>query len=113
MISLSSPTYDVNGNIALDVVPTNLFDATRRGSVTATLDGSVSFYDTGYSFADQTIKCAIRRPEKSLLQRLQYLIAHYGQIVICCEAGAFLCVPSMANSNGEAQLSFRLIRRLN
>lgn len=113
MIALSSPTYDINGNINIAVMPTNLFDATRRGSVTATLDGSVSVYDTGYSISDQTIKCTVKRADKSLLQRLQYLIAHYGQIVICCDAGAFLCVPSLSNSSGDAQLSFRLIRRLN
>jgi len=113
MISIASPTYDPDGCISIDCHPSNLFDATRRGSVTATLDGGVSVYDTGYSIADQTIKCNVPHPDKSLLQRLQYLIAYYGQVVLCCEAGAFLCVPSLATTKTEALLSFRLIQRLN
>lgn len=113
MIAMSSPTYDLNGHIALYVHPSNLFDANRRGNVTATLDGSVSVYDTGYSIADQTIKCSVNRPDKSLLQRIQYLIASYSQIVLCCEAGAFMCVASLATAKTEALLSFRLVRRLN
>jgi hypothetical protein len=113
MISLSTQTYDINGYVMLDVIPTNLFDARRRGSVTATLDGGVSVYDSGYSVADQTIKCQVNAPSKSLLEQLQYIVSHYGQIVVCCEAGAFLCIPSLENTKNNAMLSFRLIRRLN
>lgn len=113
MISIASPTYDTNGHIAIDAHPYNLFDAARRGSVTATLDGSVSVYDTGYSVADQTIKCSVNRPDKTTLQRIQYIVAHYGQVVLSCEAGCFLCVPSVATTKTEALLSFRLISRIN
>ena len=113
MISISSPTYDPDGCIFIDCHPTNLFDATRRGSVTATLDGGVSVYDTGYSIADQTIKCSVPHPDKAMLLQLQYLITYYGQVVLCCEAGAFLCVPSLATTKTEALLSFRLTQRLN
>jgi len=88
------------------------YEAQRRGSVTATLDGSVSVYDGGYSFADQTLKCSINRPSKVLLEALRYLVAYYGQVITCCEIGAFMAVPSFALVNDKLTIQLRLVSRL-
>ncbi len=112
MISLSATSYDPSGTIVMSSRVINAYEAQRRGSVTATLDGSVSVYDGGYSFADQTLKCSINRPSKVLLEALSYLVAYYGQVITCCEIGAFMAVPSFALVNDKLTIQLRLVSRL-
>jgi hypothetical protein len=112
MISISSPTYDPNGALVLATRPINPYEASRRGNVTATLDGGVSVYDTGYSIADQTVRAQVKSPKKTALVALTYIVAHYAQIVFCCETGAFSAVPSFSMNGDTLSLQFRLVRRL-
>lgn len=112
MIALSSPTYDPNGHVVIDARPSNPYEAARRGSVTATLDGGVSVYDTGYSAADQTLRVTVRRPARALLEKLRYLVAYYGQLILCCETGCYRAVVAFAVDKEILTLQLRLIRRL-
>lgn len=112
MISLSATSYDPSGAIILDAFIANPYDAERRGSVTATLDGGVSVYDTGYSVADQTIKSSIKYPTRANLETIKYLIAYYSQVIVCCEIGAYLGIPSMTMNKDTLNLSIRLVSRL-
>lgn len=112
MISLSATSYDPNGALIVPGRINNPYEARRRGSVTATLDGGVAVYDSGYSIADQTLKCTLSRPSKALLESLRYLVAYYGQVVTCCEIGAFLAVPSFTLAGNRLTLQLRLISRL-
>lgn len=112
MIGLAATSYDPLGALCLSARTENPYDAKRRGSVTATLDGGVSVYDTGYSIADQVLRVKLRNPTKAILVSLNYLIAYYGQIIFCCESGAFLAVPTLAMSGAIATLSLRLVSRL-
>lgn len=112
MISLAAITYDPNGFVILPTRPVNPYDCQRRGSVTATLDGGVSVYDSGYSVADQTIRASIVRPKKSILDALRYLTAYYGQVTLCCETGAYTAVPSFVVDNDTLSLQLRLTGRL-
>jgi hypothetical protein len=112
MIGLSTPTYDPSGHLVLPVQVSNPYGATRRGAVTATLDGGVSVYDGGYSIADTTLSATLQSPTKAQLAALQYLIAYYPEINVCCESGAFAARLSFALSKSTLTLSMRLIRRL-
>jgi hypothetical protein len=112
MISLSATTYDPDGAIIVPGRISNPYEAERRGTVTATLDGGVSVYDGGYSIADQTLKCTLANPAKTLLESLRYLVAYYGQVITCCEIGAFLAVPSFVMSGNRLTLQLRLVSRL-
>ena len=112
MISLSATTYDPNGAIIVPGRISNPYEAQRRGSVTATLDGGIAVYDGGYTIADQTLKCTLVWPSKTLLESLRYLVAYYGQVITCCEIGAFLAVPSFAVSGNRLNVQLRLVSRL-
>lgn len=113
MISLSAPTYDIGGTVLLPWARVkNPYDTQRRGSVTATLDGGVSVYDTGYSDADQTLRAEVKHPSKALLVTLRYLIAYYAQIILCCETGCYSAVASFSASGDTLSLQLRVITRL-
>jgi hypothetical protein len=112
MFSLSATTYDPNGAIIVPGRISNPYEAQRRGSVTATLDGSISVYDGGYTIADQTLKCTLTNPVKTLMESLRYLVAYYGQVITCCEIGAFLAVPSFSLNGNRLTLQLRLVSRL-
>lgn len=113
MIFLTAPTYDPAGYmLLLGTRVESVWQGARRGSVTATLDGSVSVYDSGYSIGDQTLSATIRNPTRNQLVTLQYLVAYYAELVLCVEAGAYTCRMSFSYSNGVATLTLRLLSRL-
>lgn len=113
MIGLSTPTADSAGSLILPIHANNPYDGQRRGSVTATLDGGSVSYDTGYSISDTTLSMTLKRPTKTMLLSLQYLVAYYGQLVLCSESGAFLGILSFTMSRDSVALSFRILSRLN
>jgi len=112
MISLSATSYDPNGAIIIDAIITNPYQAERRGSVTATLDGGSAFYDTGYSITDRTLSAQVINPEISLLQTLEYLVAYYGQVILSCELGCYVAVLSFSTSRNVLSINLRLVSRL-
>jgi len=113
MISLSAPTYDIAGTVLLPWTRVkNPYDTERRGSVTATLDGGVSVYDTGYSDSDQTLRATVKNPSRALLVSLRYLIAYYAQLILCCETGCYSAVASFTASGDTLNLQLRVITRL-
>lgn len=112
MISLSATSYDPNGALILATRPSNLYQAERRGSVTQTLDGGVSVYDTGYSIADTTLQATLKHPTKALMTTLAYLVAYYGTVILCCETGAFTARISFALTGDTLSLQLRLLSRL-
>lgn len=112
MISLAAPTYDPAGSILLRCRPSNPYSAERRGTVTATLDGGVSVYDAGYSVADTTLTTSLANPTRAQLVTLQYLVAYYADLVLCCEIGAFSARVSVALNGSTLAISMRLLRRL-
>lgn len=113
MIFLSATQYDINGMLRINAQLQNPFQGKRRGSVTATLDGDVWVYDGGFSIADQTLSASVKYPKRDLLVSLQYLVAYYGQQILCCEAGAFRVITSFALNKDIVSMSFRIIKRLN
>jgi hypothetical protein len=112
MISLSATTYDVTGRLILPARAIDPYQAQRRGSVTATLDGESAVYDTGYSVSDITLTVRYRRPSRAQIITLQYLIAYYSELILCCESGAFMARPRFTISNDTLNLQLRLLRRL-
>lgn len=112
MISLSSPTFDMAGTLLLRTRVENPYSTQRRGSVTATLDGGVSVYDTGFSEADQVLQATMKNPTKDTLIVLRYLIAYYPQLNCSCESGYYSVVATSALKQQTLTLTFRVIARL-
>lgn len=114
MIALSTQTFDPLAPLVFPrLYVANPYDTYRRGTVTATLDGGVSVYDTGYSEADMTFKVAMKEPTRDQLIHLRYLISYYNQLTFCCESGAFLVIGSMTSTAfNMINLQFRVVARL-
>lgn len=112
MISISTPTYDINGTLRLNARFADAWQGERRASVTATLDGSSSVYDTGFSYSDQTLSASLRDPTRAQLVSLRYLTAVYGQVVISCDAGVFLALLSFSLSKNACAITARTLERL-
>lgn len=113
MISLSATLYDVTGCLLLPRArPANSYEGSRRGSVTATLDGRVSVYDSGFSESDQILRVSINHPTQNQLIKLRYLVAYYGQVILSCEIGCFIALLSFSLSGNDLTINLRLISRL-
>lgn len=113
MIGISAPSYDPSGSINFPVArPRNPYESARRGNVTATLDGGVAVYDTGYALSDQTLSVHIVKPKLIQLQTLRYLVAYYGQVIAATEVGCFSAVPAFAVSGDTLAIKLRLVTKL-
>lgn len=112
MIGLSTATYDPNGALRLTARVQDDRQANRRGTITATLDGSCSVYDGGYSITDQSWNTTLRRPALALLTQLQYLVAYYAELTLCCETGVFAARVSYTMRNELLTITLRPTRRL-
>lgn len=112
MISLSATSYDPSGALMIHARFENEYQGERRGSITATLDGGVAVYDTGYSISDQTLTARIKSPTKIMLDTLAYLVAYYGQVILSYEQGVYLSVLSFALNKNVVTINLRLISRL-
>lgn len=112
MIGLSSPDYDVNGTAIVPARFRNAYQAERRGTVTATLDGGVSVYDGGYTIADHTMTAVTKMTSPDLVATLQYMISMYGQLIVTCESGCYRAVVSFDVNNNSITLTARIVARL-
>lgn len=113
MIFLATPIYDVSGLAAIDSFPSNPYEGQRRGSVTKTLDGAVSVYDTGYCVADQIFSVKVNRPTQELLEKLRYFVAYYPQIYFACEVGFYSSLLSFALKDEALTIRLQIISQLN
>jgi hypothetical protein len=108
MISISSPVFDVDGNMLSHRLDTtaNLFTQSRRVSRTATLDGSAIIEDLGYSVADRTLTLAVRGLSRSDADNLERMVQGNTRLVVSSDAGIFSCAISNYNySDGVATLT--------
>lgn len=113
MISMTAIDYDPAGVVLLpSAYIENTYSAARRGSITATLDGGVAVYDSGFSESDIPLTARIRKPGAALLATLRYLVSHYSRIRLSCESGCYVVALSVTVSGAEARLEFRIISRL-
>ncbi|MDS4030930.1 MAG: hypothetical protein RKO66_12770 [Candidatus Contendobacter sp.] len=112
MIGLLATAYDPSGAVILPARAMNAWSGSRRGSITQTLDGSVSIYDGGYSIGDQTMTVRVTHPTKTLLTALRYLVGYYGQLVATCETGCYRVVPAYTVDGDTLTVTLRIVSRL-
>jgi hypothetical protein len=112
MISLNAPTFNPIGSIRFKESPDDLYQAQRRASVTATLDGGVSVYDTGYSVADRTIRVRIRNATLEQVGAVAYLIELYPRLIVSTRAGCFAALVEYATQRTDLTISLRFLETL-
>lgn len=94
MISITTPTYDLNGSLLLPVVDNpGAESAGRRVSRTATLDGGASVTDGGFSDADRTIRVSVPSPSLEQLETARYLVKNYDTVQVSTRHGYYEAVP--------------------
>jgi hypothetical protein len=117
MIGISTKIYDWNGaryfrQSELDVKKCNEnYRRDRRVSRTATLDGGVSIYDTGYAPGDRNITIKVPDASKSIADFLAYISKTYNEIIVSTEESVFLGDPATfyIDNDGSANLIINII----
>lgn len=113
-ISLSTKTFDPKGLIKLDFdSDSELQDYSRRATRTATLDGSASFDDLGFSWADVTFKLKFKDLTQTQADSLSYLCQNYGQLRVVTENGVFdVLVEKYAYKKGVGQMTLLVLEKV-
>jgi len=102
MIGISTLVYDLNG---FRIFPDEILDPqksnenlkwSRRVSRTATLDGGVAVYDTGYAPGDRDITIRVPGGPREIVDWMAYMAKTYTEIVISTDESVFKGVPADA-----------------
>ena len=108
MIGVSTRIFDLRGarifgddELDQQYVCTNR-DLQRRMSRTATLDGGVSIYDTGYAVGDRDITVRVLNASREIIDFMTYLVQTYNEITVTTDESAFIGVPGRAYVDSEA-----------
>lgn len=112
MIALSTPEVDLDGYLVLGTRLENPYQVSRRGSVTATLDGGSVVYDTGASVSDVTVTARVDGYSRQQAQALRYLTSLYPELTLKSEIGVYAVRASFTTSKSTLTLQLRLLRRL-
>ena len=112
-IGISATIFDTSGAMYVDggalaaseALKNNMRE--RRATRTATLDGGVSVYDTGYAPGDRDMEVRVSAPERELVDFFFYMVETYNLIMITMEDGAYYGVPQRAylDNDGAAVLN--------
>lgn len=87
LIALSTPTYDLDGELLLSPLMDDIEDRyTRRVERTALLDGGSYVDDLGYSEGDRTLRFEVPYTQATF-DRLRYLLRQHGRAALAHEAG--------------------------
>jgi hypothetical protein len=92
--TISTPDFDIEGFIQLDVIKTTTSGETRRRtSRIATLDGGAVINDFGYSEADRTIDLRWMPVSRAQEQAIDRLVQFYAELQVATRDGVFLAIP--------------------
>ena len=100
MIGISTPIYDLAGARIFREVNIENRAGVRRVSRTATLDGGVSVYDTGYSDGDRD--CKVIEPDAGIavIEFVKRIVETYNLITLSMDDGAYEGIPESYSMNG-------------
>jgi hypothetical protein len=115
LVTLSTPTFDLEGFVELDASPadTDLPATTRRVSRIATLDGGAVVNDFGHSYADQimVLRWSEADPEKTAA--VERMVRLYSRLRMSCDQGVFAVVPQdFSIISGQHRMVLLITERL-
>lgn len=108
IVSLSAPTYDIDGNISFEIDPggSEAESLSKRVTRTQNLDGSVTILDNGFCNGDRTITLTANLT-RDQYNKINYLFRKYSYLTLTMPDGAYKVVLSETNYVwGEATLTF-------
>jgi hypothetical protein len=113
-ITLSTPVFDLDGSVALDLLPTSDFGTVaRRVNRVATLDGGAALNDYGHSEADRSITLRWRPHSRENDARVVRLVQNYAKLNVSTSEGIFVAAPeTFRTAANESSLSMLVLSRL-
>ena len=113
MISLTTPSFDLDGALTLfPLSGSELEVLSRRTSRVATLDAGVSLEDRGFAEGDRTFTVTVAATV-ALRDELRRLIRTYAELILTTEEGVFRVSPSNFNlAREQFVLTFEVKERL-
>lgn len=111
---LSTMTFDLDGVVALDVLPsTDRGEVARRMNRVATLDGGAAVNDFGHSYADQTVTLRWTPTGAEQVQAVERLVRLYGRLRLVNDDGVFLVAPQrLVRGTDNHALTLLVLERL-
>lgn len=112
MISLSTTTFDLSGDLLINrysLNETRNRDYERRVSRTATLDGSAVLSDGGYSAGDRTVTIVVKQADSDTIATARYLIQNYSTLWLSQADGAYLSVIQDLRVTGSSDMQLVLL----
>lgn len=108
-VFLSTPTFDPDGTVALQVPQGRTFgDTRRRMNRIATLDGGAVFNDFGYSEADRTLVLQWQVASAAQEAQIERMVRTYAQLQVSTPRGFYVCGVEVY-SPGETESSLTLL----
>lgn len=93
MITISSPTFDLDAYIQISPIPGGDGETRRRVSRVKTLDGGVAVSDRGHSEGDRTIEYRWRPISKAHNDAVSRMVKLYPLVNVSNADGVFSAVP--------------------
>lgn len=116
MIGISAQIYDTAGSRVLDTDPEKDIanrKGARRVSLTATLDGGVAVYDTGFADGDRTMTIEIPEASEEEIDFADYICRTYNIITLTACDGAYDAVQeSFDVDQGTLRMTLRVTEKL-
>lgn len=99
MIAISTSVFDLTGSFILRDRDARIRFGSmgRRASISATLDGGSSFYDTGLSHGDREFEVQLTNPSAVFIDKIKYLMENHSNYIVTSREGVFTAFLSSLN----------------
>jgi len=116
MIGISALVYDTAGAKILETDNEKDLSnrkGSRRVTITATLDGGVTVYDTGFSDGDRIISVNVPAASQEDINFAEHICRAYNLITVTMLDGAYKAVPeSYKIDSGELLMTLRITEKI-
>jgi hypothetical protein len=113
LIALSTLTFDLDGYVLIDAMPSSEVDSIeRRVSRIKTLDGGVAFSDAGFAHGDRTLRVRWKIRSAAQWESVQRLVQDYGEVQVAQSDGCYVCAPArLSRSGDEGTIELMVLRK--
>jgi len=115
MISITTPTFDLQGQVIInETANSDLKKNNKRISRTATLDGGCSITDQGFSNADRTLTINESSLDKERADCIWRIFTIYSLVRVSLRDGCFLgAIEKVSLNEGNLNMKILIKERLN
>lgn len=113
-ISISTPVYDVYGQVYIQPIPnTDESETRRRVARVATLDGGVAVNDRGFAEGDRDLEYTFVAQSRAHNDSIDRLVKLYARVHVSTPGGVYLAAPeSFTPGQNESTIKLLVISKL-